>query len=240
MTYGMIAFTKEGNKFDFTNDVKSIKDGLELAKKWYTAKEYTVVFYAFYADDVDGEEMAKYEFKDNDFHEIIKLYHGSDEIVGNKILAPAEIDYAYYGMFFSDSLSSAKSHGDNIVSIEINEDDILDVGDIWWEDEIKQKAIQFFGGIIDNELLARLMSEREDFYDCEIDEKDIIALNNKIADVTGVNFFYGERDLGMLGWALQSAACYVAQQVGYKGVTTNDEHGLSFCLVPGLEFVKEV
>lgn len=172
-------------------------------------------------------------------HRIIKLYHGSDEIVGNKILTPTELDCPYYGMFFSGSLTSAKSHGDNIVSIEINEDEILDVVDIWFEDDIAQKASELFGGIIDNELLIDLISERENVYDCGIDEKDIIALNNKIADVTGANFFRGERDLAMLSWALQTAACYVAHQSGYSGVTTNDEHGLSFCLVPGLNFKKE-
>ena len=64
------------------------------------------------------------------------------------------------------------------------------------------------------------------------------SAGNKIADVTGCEGLRGEDEEFYLDWGLQSAACFVAHQLGYKGVAVEDEHGVSYMLVPGEKFER--
>ena len=75
-------------------------------------------------------------------------------------------------------------------------------------------------------------------FDRALETEDIRNLNNKIADVTGCEGLRGEDEDFYLAWGRQSAACFVAHQVGYKGVAVGDEHGISYMLVPGEKFER--
>ncbi len=165
----------------------------------------------------------------------MELYHGGKEIFGNEISVPNR-DTFFYGMFFSDSRQAAESHGDMLVTAEIDEDDIMDSTDVVLSEEAESKAIELFGGIVDDYLLCDLIAGYKSVYDCELEAEDIRNLNNKIADVTGCEGLRGEDEDFYLDWGLQSAACFVAHQIGYKGVSVEDEHGISYMLVPGEKF----
>ena len=165
----------------------------------------------------------------------MKLYHGGKEIFGNEISVPNR-DTFFYGMFFSDSRQAAESHGDMLVTAEVDEDDIMDSTDVVLSEEAESKAIELFGGVIDDGLLLDLISGYKSVYDSELEAEEIRSLNNKIADVTGCEGLRGEDEDFYLDWGLQSAACFVAHQIGYKGVSVEDEHGISYMLVPGEKF----
>ena len=167
----------------------------------------------------------------------MRLYHGGKEIFGSEISTPNRNTF-FYGMFFSDSRQAAESHGDMLVTAEIDEDDIMDSTDVVLSEEAESKAIELFGGIVDDYLLCDLIAGYKSVYDCELEAEDIRNLNNKIADVTGCEGIRGEDEDFYLDWGLQSAACFVAHQLGYKGVAVEDEHGISYMLVPGEKFER--
>lgn len=168
----------------------------------------------------------------------MKLYHGSrTDNIGSEVVTPDKGTF-FYGMFFSDSRMAAESHGDFLVTAEVDEDDIMDSTDICLSEEAENKAIELFGGIVDDYLLCDLIAGYKSVYDCELEAEDIRNLNNKIADVTGCEGLRGEDEDFYLDWGLQSAACFVAHQVGCKGVAVEDEHGISYMLVPGEKFER--
>ena len=167
----------------------------------------------------------------------MRLYHGGKEIFGSEISTPNRNTF-FYGMFFSDSRRAAESHGDLLVAVDVDEDDIMDSTDIRLSEAAESKAMELFGGIVDDYLLCDLIAGYKSVYDCELEAEDIRNLNNKIADVTGCEGLRGEDEDFYLGWGLQSAACFVAHQLGYKGVSVEDEHGISYMLVPGEKFER--
>lgn len=168
----------------------------------------------------------------------MKLYHGGKEIFGSEISTPNKNTF-FYGMFFSESRMAAESHGDLLVTAEVDEDDIMDSTEICWDEDVASKAVELFGGVIEDDLICDLLSGEQVVYDCELDTEVIRSLNNKIADATGCDGLRGEDDDFYLDWGLQSAACFIAHQLGYKGVAVEDEHGTSFMLVPGIKFEYE-
>ena len=167
----------------------------------------------------------------------MKLYHGGKQIFGSEISTPNG-DTFFYGMFFSESRQAAESHGDLLVTAEVDEDDIMDSTDICLSEAAESKAIELFGGVVDDGLLCDLIAGYKLVSDSELEPDVIRSLNNKIADVTGCEGIRGEDEDFYLDWGLQSAACFVAHQLGYKGVAVEDEHGISFMLVPGEKFER--
>ena len=167
----------------------------------------------------------------------MRLYHGGKEIFGSEISTPNRNTF-FYGMFFSDSRRAAESHGDLLVAVDVDEDDIMDSTDICLSEAAESKAIELFGGVVDDGLLCDLIAGYKLVSDSEMEPEVIRSLNNKIADVTGCEGLRGEDEEFYLDWGLQSAACFVAHQVGYKGVAVEDEHGISFMLVPGAKFER--
>ena len=165
----------------------------------------------------------------------MRLYHGGKEIFGSEISTPNRNTF-FYGMFFSDSRRAAESHGDLLVTAEVDEDDIMDSTDICLSDAAESKAIELFGGVVDDRLLCDLIAGYRLVSDSGLEHDVIRNLNNKIADVTGCEDLRGEDEEFYLDWGLQSAACFVAHQLGYKGVAVEDEHGVSYMLVPGEKF----
>ena len=170
----------------------------------------------------------------------MKLYHGSrTDNIGSEVVTPDDKGVFFYGMFFSESYMAAESHGDFLVTAEVDEDDIMDSTDICWDEDAASKAIELFGGVgIDDGLLLDLIAGYKSTFDCGVEAEDIRNLNNKIADVTGCEGIRGEDEDFYLDWGLQSAACFVAHQLGYKGVAVEDEHGISYMLVPGEKFER--
>ena len=114
----------------------------------------------------------------------MKLYHGGKQIFGSEISTPNG-DTFFYGMFFSESRQAAESHGDLLVTAEVDEDDIMDSTDIWWDGDAASKAVELFGGVVDDGLLLDLIAGYKSTFDCGVEAEDIRNLNNKIADVTG-------------------------------------------------------
>ena len=171
----------------------------------------------------------------------MKLYHGSrvDDIIGNEVVTPDKGTF-FYGMFFSERRQAAESHGDFLVTADVDEDDIMDCEDIAYDEEVENKAIELFGGtgVIDDGLLIDLLANLQFVCNLELEPEVIRNINNKIADVTGCDEFYGQNEEWYLDWALQSAACFIAHKIGYKGVAVQDEHGTGFMLVPGEKFER--
>lgn len=168
----------------------------------------------------------------------MKLYHGSrTDNIGNEVVTPDKGTF-FYGMFFSESYMAAESHGDFLVTAEVNEEDIMDSTDVVLSEEAESKAIELFGGVIDDGLLLDLISGYKSVYGFELEPDVIRSLNNKIADVAGCEGLRGEDEEFYLDWGLQSAACFIAHQLGYKGVAVEDEHGISYMLVPGEKFER--
>lgn len=165
----------------------------------------------------------------------MKLYHGGKQIFGSEISIPNR-DTFFYGMFFSESRQAAESHGGVLVTAEVDEDDIMDSTDVVLSEAAESKAIELFGGVVDDGLLCDLIAGYKLVSDSELEPDVIRSLNNKIADVTGCEGLRGEDEDFYLDWGLQSAACFVAHQIGYKGVSVEDEHGISYMLVPGEKF----
>lgn len=143
----------------------------------------------------------------------MKLYHGCTyEVVGNKVL---ENDM-FYGMFFSSKYSAALSHTDSddddskILVTEIGEGDILYSMSSYDDDIIKFVEENFNG------------------------DEDTLMFGKKPSPWNKPGHQAGD-----IGWEAQRLRCVLAAKRGYKAVASDDEHGTSYIVCPGVEFTVE-
>lgn len=170
----------------------------------------------------------------------MKLYHGcSYEIIGNKVLE----NEMFYGMFFSHSYTSAASHtsmnGDDnkILVTEIDEDDILDSISSYDDDLVEFVENNFKGDDEILEIVEELIAEES--FAHEYDDDTITKIYTAIFGEEPARWDGPGYQAGYIGWEAQRLRCMLAANRGYKAVTSEDEHGTSYIVCPGVEFTIE-
>lgn len=152
---------------------------------------------------------------------MVRLYHGGR---GGDSLEVLDNEGIYDGVFASDDMGAASSHGDNVYYTDIDEADVLTQHDLSYNidsDEAEQalrRAYPAYDSLTD--------AEKEIVWDSVVEDN----ANDHWDELTEI---LGYEDAGQASWEAQRIRGHVARELGYKAVEMDDEHGTSYLILPG-------
>lgn len=152
---------------------------------------------------------------------MMRLYHGGR---GGDNLEVLDNEGIYDGVFASDDIGAASSHGDNVYYTDVNEAEVLSQHDFSYNidsDEVEQalqRAYPAYDSLSD--------SEKEVIWDSVVEDN----ANDHWDELTEI---LGYEDAGQASWEAQRIRGHVARELGYKAVEMDDEHGTSYLILPG-------
>lgn len=155
----------------------------------------------------------------------MKLYHGSYDKLSDMTVRSGEL---FNGMFFSDDKESAFGPGTEpryYYTVDIDDDDIAEVGELAYEDASVEAAHKLWGDDADTmlDIVCDEVAQRE----ANDEQRETIE-----------RLFPGLEDWEM-AYELQRQASLLAEKMGYKAVAVNDEHGTSYIVCPGAVMTEE-
>lgn len=149
------------------------------------------------------------------------FFHGAVDPVEGDVIKEGY----FHGMFYSGSRNSALGHGDRIYISEVNEDDIISAKSLAYEDGVYEIFQKKYGD--DAELIYDLTTESRNVWNLNEEEKQ------KVYEVLGCT------DEADADFTIQKEAALVADELGYKAVAVEDEHGTSYIILPGNKVYEE-
>lgn len=152
----------------------------------------------------------------------VTLYHGSPE--SGMTVVHGKSSSLFGGVFASATAQAAESHGDNLYKTELPESAILTQQKLDFDipvDEIKAALKQSMYGLSDEDVDVA--------YQAVIDDQ-----SNRVDDDELMRIFK-EDDVGAASWEAQRIRGQVAKRLGFQAVAMNDEHGISYLLLPGVK-----
>ena len=149
------------------------------------------------------------------------FFHGAVDPVDGDVIKEGY----FHGMFYSSSRNSALGHGDRIYISEVNEDDIISAKSLAYEDGVYEIFQKKYGD--DAELIYDLTTESRNIWNLNEKEKQ------KVYELLGCT---DEADADFM---IQKEAALVADELGYKAVAVEDEHGTSYIILPGNKVYEE-
>lgn len=149
------------------------------------------------------------------------FFHGAVDPVEGDVIKEGY----FHGMFYSGSRNSALGHGDRIYISEVNEDDVISAKSLAYEDGVYEIFEKKYGD--DAELIYDLTTESRNIWNLNEEEKQ------KVYELLGCT---DEADADFM---IQKEAALVADELGYKAVAVEDEHGTSYIILPGNKVYEE-
>lgn len=149
------------------------------------------------------------------------FFHGAVDPVDGDVIKEGY----FHGMFYSSSRNSALGHGDRIYISEVNEDDIISAKSLAYEDGVYEIFEKKYGD--DAELIYDLTTESRNIWNLNEEEKQ------KVYELLGCT---DEADADFM---IQKEAALVADELDYKAVAVEDEHGTSYIILPGNKVYEE-
>lgn len=149
------------------------------------------------------------------------FFHGAVDPVDGDVIKEGY----FHGMFYSSSRNSALGHGDRIYISEVNEDDTISAKSLAYEDGVYEIFEKKYGD--DAELIYDLTTESRNIWNLNEEEKQ------KVYELLGCT---DEADADFM---IQKEAALVADELGYKAVAVEDEHGTSYIILPGNKVYEE-
>nr|DAX02419.1 MAG TPA: crystallin beta/gamma motif-containing protein [Caudoviricetes sp.] len=149
------------------------------------------------------------------------FFHGAVDPVEGDVIKEGY----FHGMFYSSSRNSALGHGDRIYISEVNEDDIISAKSLAYEDGVYEIFQKKYGD--DAELIYDLTTESRNIWNLNEDEKQKVYKLLGCTDEADADF------------TIQKEAALVADELGYKAVAVEDEHGTSYIILPGNKVYEE-
>lgn len=149
------------------------------------------------------------------------FFHGAVDPVEGDVIKEGY----FHGMFYSSSRNSALGHGDRIYISEVNEDDIISAKSLAYEDGVYEIFEKKYGD--DAELLYDLTTESRNIWNLSEEEKQKVYKLLGCTDEADADFM------------IQKEAALVADELGYKAVAVEDEHGTSYIILPGNKVHEE-
>ena len=140
----------------------------------------------------------------------MKLFHTSPEAI-------AEIhDNGRFGqfLFFSDEVYVMTAGDYTVHSIEIDEDDIIEAGQLFYHE--------------DAEKLAGLVAQVMEMVGCDEDTAEELISQHQ--DVHSIECDIEPEDLADASWDIQRITAEAALVLGYRGVEVEDEQGAAYMI----------
>lgn len=165
-------------------------------------------------------DLVKLKEQNQEYYQTINkdadiFFHGAVDPVEGDVIKEGY----FHGMFYSSSRNSALGHGDRIYISEVNEDDIISAKSLAYEDGVYEIFQKKYGD--DAELIYDLTTESRNIWNLNEEEKQ------KVYELLGCT---DEADADFM---IQKEAALVADELGYKAVAVEDEHGTSYIILPG-------
>lgn len=171
-------------------------------------------------------DLVKLKEQNQEYYQTINkdadiFFHGAVDPVDGDVIKEGY----FHGMFYSGSRNSALGHGDRIYISEVNEDDIISAKSLAYEDGVYEIFQKKYGD--DAELIYDLTTESRNIWNLNEEEKQ------KVYELLGCT---DEADADFM---IQKEAALVADELGYKAVAVEDEHGTSYIILPGNKVYEE-
>lgn len=171
-------------------------------------------------------DLVKLKEQNQEYYQTINkdadiFFHGAVDPVEGDVIKEGY----FHGMFYSSSRNSALGHGDRIYISEVNEDDIISAKSLAYEDGVYEIFEKKYGD--DAELIYDLTTESRNVWNLNEEEKQ------KVYELLGCT---DEADADFM---IQKEAALVADELGYKAVAVEDEHGTSYIILPGNKVYEE-
>lgn len=171
-------------------------------------------------------DLVKLKEQNQEYYQTINkdadiFFHGAVDPVDGDVIKEGY----FHGMFYSSSRNSALGHGDRIYISEVNEDDIISAKSLAYEDGVYEIFEKKYGD--DAELIYDLTTESRNIWNLNEEEKQ------KVYELLGCT---DEADADFM---IQKEAALVADELGYKAVAVEDEHGTSYIILPGNKVYEE-
>ena len=158
----------------------------------------------------------------------MKLYHGSNFRLTDLTVRKGDL---FNGMFFSSDMESAQGPGAShyYYSTEIDEDDIAELYRMIYLEDSSLEAKKLWGD--DADIMLDIVYEFNTANPAgwNADEEQQEVLNRLFPN-------YEEWELN---FELQRQASLLAEEMGYKAVAVDDEHGTSYIVIPGAKMKFE-
>lgn len=171
-------------------------------------------------------DLVKLKEQNQEYYQMINkdadiFFHGAVDPVEGDVIKEGY----FHGMFYSSSRNSALGHGDRIYISEVNEDDIISAKSLAYEDGVYAIFEKKYGD--DAELIYDLTTESRNIWDLNEEEKQKVYKLLGCTDEADADFM------------IQKEAALVADELGYKAVAVEDEHGTSYIILPGNKVYEE-
>lgn len=171
-------------------------------------------------------DLVKLKEQNQEYYQTINkdadiFFHGAVDPVDGDVIKEGY----FHGMFYSSSRNSALGHGDRIYISEVNEDDIISAKSLAYEDGVYEIFEKKYGD--DAELLYDLTTESRNIWNLNEEEKQKVYKLLGCTDEADADFM------------IQKEAALVADELGYKAVAVEDEHGTSYIILPGNKVYEE-
>lgn len=171
-------------------------------------------------------DLVKLKEQNQEYYQTINkdadiFFHGAVDPVEGDVIKEGY----FHGMFYSSSRNSALGHGDRIYISEVNEDDVISAKSLAYEDGVYEIFEKKYGD--DAELIYDLTTESRNVWNLNEEEKQ------KVYELLGCT---DEADADFM---IQKEAALVADELGYKAVAVEDEHGTSYIILPGNKVYEE-
>lgn len=171
-------------------------------------------------------DLVKLKKQNQEYYQTINkdadiFFHGAVDPVEGDVIKEGY----FHGMFYSSSRNSALGHGDRIYISEVNKDDIISAKSLAYEDGVYEIFQKKYGD--DAELIYDLTTESRNVWNLNEEEKQ------KVYELLGCT---DEADADFM---IQKEAALVADELGYKAVAVEDEHGTSYIILPGNKVYEE-
>lgn len=171
-------------------------------------------------------DLVKLKEQNQEYYQTINkdadiFFHGAVDPVEGDVIKEGY----FHGMFYSSSRNSALGHGDRIYISEVNKDDVISAKSLAYEDGVYEIFEKKYGD--DAELIYDLTTESRNVWNLNEEEKQ------KVYELLGCT---DEADADFM---IQKEAALVADELGYKAVAVEDEHGTSYIILPGNKVYEE-
>lgn len=145
------------------------------------------------------------------------LYHGSRQPVEKLVVLKNDL---FHGMFFSDDLEAAESHGENVVKCYVPNDKIIDCKELAELDDFEEVVKKLYPEI-GWQTAYDIVSEQLCPWTDDIENlKPFFIKHFHAVDIDEIDF------------AMQRMCCEIGDAMGYKAIGVYDEHGTSYMVVP--------
>lgn len=159
------------------------------------------------------------------------FYHGGNSGVLSKVEDRSSTSFAQWpGLFASEKIDAAKSHGSDITAFRIPNAQVLRDFEDLDQDQVESTLLSLLG----SRLREKVQEDRSAFrvlWKAVVDDRSDKVLD-QWAELTG-------DDPGEASWYAQSLRGQLGTALGFKAIAMDDEHGTSWYIAPGVEAMPD-